>query len=527
MLRAAGYVRVSSQGQVEDGYSLAEQEAAIRAYCERRGLALAEIQRDAGLSGTLQERPAVTRTLQLIQQGEVNAVVTAKLDRLGRGARIIHQVLGSFRDAGARVLYTDVEIPDNAAGRLLENVLIGVAEFDLESIKGRLAAGKRQKLTEKRVPPSRFRCLGLRQITRAESEVFPQHAGCSGQIIIVEEEAEVVRELFRRVAAGETLYAVAAWAEAQGWRGLQGGHYTSGSLSALLRQPAYMGEVHWGKKTWRATQELTDGGRRKVVGQTRPPEEQSVLPCPAIIDRATWEAVAARLADNLATIRGRPSESFVLRGIVRCGVCQGRRGPLACWGERMTRRRNSKLYARGYYRCGSAHLKNHEFCGSRMSAARLEPLVAARLEAALRPGEFGRLARAEVEAAVAHAGDAAQEIERLEGLLEKLRRQEQALLSAYLDGFGVEAVRTKHVELQAQRALLSSQLAEHQARLPRAADADLVAAEAEAVAATARAQWEAAQGNPAELHRLYQRFLRVRLFPAGPPDVSVILPLRT
>ncbi|GAA5416858.1 hypothetical protein Pryu01_01897 [Paraliobacillus ryukyuensis] len=50
-MNVVGYIRVSTQGQARDGYSLKYQEEEIKAYCKEQGLNLIHIFRDEGNSG--------------------------------------------------------------------------------------------------------------------------------------------------------------------------------------------------------------------------------------------------------------------------------------------------------------------------------------------------------------------------------------------------------------------------------------------------------------------------------------------
>src|SRR5262245_11441152 len=78
---AALYLRVSTQEQAREGISLAAQEAKLRAYCALRGLRVAEVVTDAGVSGgkAMHNRAGGQRILELVQRGTVGHVVTYKL----------------------------------------------------------------------------------------------------------------------------------------------------------------------------------------------------------------------------------------------------------------------------------------------------------------------------------------------------------------------------------------------------------------------------------------------------------------
>lgn len=50
-MKVIGYIRVSTQGQARDGYSLAYQEDEIKAYCQAQGYTLLRLFKDEGISG--------------------------------------------------------------------------------------------------------------------------------------------------------------------------------------------------------------------------------------------------------------------------------------------------------------------------------------------------------------------------------------------------------------------------------------------------------------------------------------------
>ena len=82
---AIGYVRVSTDKQVDHGVSLEAQVDKIEAYCEMHDLELLEILEDRGISGkSVAGRPAMKKLINLARKGAMDAVVTCKLDRMFR-----------------------------------------------------------------------------------------------------------------------------------------------------------------------------------------------------------------------------------------------------------------------------------------------------------------------------------------------------------------------------------------------------------------------------------------------------------
>jgi site-specific DNA recombinase len=97
MRTAYGYVRVSSEDQADSGLGLEAQRQRIRAYCELKGLHLAEILEDPGVSGgkALATRPAGARLLALARRSKP-VVVVAKFDRLFRSVADAAQTITDF-----------------------------------------------------------------------------------------------------------------------------------------------------------------------------------------------------------------------------------------------------------------------------------------------------------------------------------------------------------------------------------------------------------------------------------------------
>jgi DNA invertase Pin-like site-specific DNA recombinase len=87
-----GYIRVSTAEQADSGAGLEAQRAAITAEAERRGWQLVHVFEDAGASGkSLSGRQGLQEALQAVEEGQAQALVVAKLDRLSRS------LLGSLR----------------------------------------------------------------------------------------------------------------------------------------------------------------------------------------------------------------------------------------------------------------------------------------------------------------------------------------------------------------------------------------------------------------------------------------------
>ena len=82
-------VRVSTEDQAREGFSLPEQEKRLRAMCEYKGYEIYKIYKYAGISAkTGNKRPAFEELLDDIKAKKCNAIVVLKLDRLTRSVYV-------------------------------------------------------------------------------------------------------------------------------------------------------------------------------------------------------------------------------------------------------------------------------------------------------------------------------------------------------------------------------------------------------------------------------------------------------
>jgi len=147
-MRVIGYLRVSTEEQAVDGVSLAAQRQKVTAYAALYELELVEIIEDAGESGKSLVRPGLTRALGLIRAGKADGLLIAKLDRLSRSVADWNTLIdGYFGERAEKSLFSVADSIDTrtAAGRLVLNVLMSVAQWERETIGERTSAALQYK----------------------------------------------------------------------------------------------------------------------------------------------------------------------------------------------------------------------------------------------------------------------------------------------------------------------------------------------------------------------------------------------
>lgn len=138
-LRVALYTRVSTAEQADSGAGLAAQETALRAEATRRGWNIADHLTDTGVSGkSLAGRPALAEALQMVTNGEADALAVAKLDRLSRSLLDFAGLMARSQAEGWALIALDVDVDTTSpSGRLVANVMASVAEWERETIGAR------------------------------------------------------------------------------------------------------------------------------------------------------------------------------------------------------------------------------------------------------------------------------------------------------------------------------------------------------------------------------------------------------
>src|SRR5437588_1642363 len=145
-MQTIGYVRVSTDKQADRGVSLEAQAEKIRAMAVVHNAELIDIIVDGGESAKSLNRPGMTRLLALVDAGEVQAVIIAKLDRLTRSVKDLCTLLERFERRGVALVSVAESLDTgSAAGRLVLNIMTAVSQWEREAIGERTRDAMRHK----------------------------------------------------------------------------------------------------------------------------------------------------------------------------------------------------------------------------------------------------------------------------------------------------------------------------------------------------------------------------------------------
>jgi len=136
-----GYVRVSTQSQVDDGLSLDAQQRQIEGYAMMHGMTFNHIFIERAVSGAklLEQRPQGKLLSEALTSGDV--VICSKLDRLFRSARDALVVTDEFkaRKCSLHLLDLGGDVSGNGISKMFFTIVASFAEFERDRIAERIA----------------------------------------------------------------------------------------------------------------------------------------------------------------------------------------------------------------------------------------------------------------------------------------------------------------------------------------------------------------------------------------------------
>ena len=148
LMKTIGYARVSTDKQADHGVCLEAQAEKIRAMAVVHNAELIDIIVDGGESAKSLNRPGMARLLALVDVGEVQAVIIAKLDRLTRIMKDLCTLLERFERRGVALVSVAESLDTgSAAGRLVLKIMTAVSQWERETIGERTRDAMSHKRT--------------------------------------------------------------------------------------------------------------------------------------------------------------------------------------------------------------------------------------------------------------------------------------------------------------------------------------------------------------------------------------------
>lgn len=197
-IRVAIYVRVSTQEQAKEGYSVGEQTDRLRKFAEAHDWIIVNVYVDAGHSGANTDRPALQEMIADLKAGKIDKVLVYKLDRLSRSQKdtleLIEDVfLPNNCDFESMTEKLDTSTPQ---GRLFLGILAAFAQLEREMIKERMSMGRYARIKEGKWQGGARVPYGY------------DYEPALDKLVINEYESMIVKMMFDAFTEGKPLYAI-------------------------------------------------------------------------------------------------------------------------------------------------------------------------------------------------------------------------------------------------------------------------------------------------------------------------------
>ena len=146
--RAAIYVRVSTDAQREEGYSIDAQTEMLTAYCVSKGIKEYDYYIDGGFSGSNIDRPEMFRLIEDVKRGVIDTVLVYRLDRLSRSQKdTLYLIEDVFNPHGVDFISLNESMDTSTPlGRLMLGILSAFAQLERENIRERTRMGMKERV---------------------------------------------------------------------------------------------------------------------------------------------------------------------------------------------------------------------------------------------------------------------------------------------------------------------------------------------------------------------------------------------
>lgn len=227
-VRAAIYARTSSPSQ-RFGHSIDEQVRQCVQRCQTQAWEIHHVFRDEAKSGKDTDRPMFQQMLKRAKQGAFDVLLFWKLDRFSRSIHHAVRLEKQFREWGV-ALHSVTEQLDTTtpAGQFNFRNIANAAEFERDMISQRTKMGHAARAAEGKWPNG---TPPLGYETRTD-----------GRLHIVEEEAELVQEIFRKYVELRSMPAVINWLDDNKCTGSVAKVWSPDAISVILRNQLYLGQ---------------------------------------------------------------------------------------------------------------------------------------------------------------------------------------------------------------------------------------------------------------------------------------------
>lgn len=289
-MNIAIYIRVSTQEQAVEGYSIDVQKERLSNYCKAKDWIITEEYVDAGYSGSTLERPKIKKLINDALDKKFEAVLVYKLDRLSRSQK---DTLYIIEDIFLKNNISFISLNENfdtstPFGRAIIGILSVFAQLEREQIKERTRMGLEERV--KQGKHHSYAPFGYRYINKA--------------LVIDDNEAEIVKKIYSLASQNLSFRQINNYITLH-YPGYKSFSNKNNKISDILHNPTYGGYVRFGNVTG-------IGAHQPIVDEVTYKKVQNILNK----KRSEWETARTK--------RTGAHSNYLLTGFIFCGECGAR-----------------------------------------------------------------------------------------------------------------------------------------------------------------------------------------------------------
>lgn len=291
MNKVAIYVRVSTKGQADEGYSIDEQIALLTSYCSIHKWKIYDTYVDAGVSGATIERPELSRLSRDAKKKKFNTMIVYDLKRLGRSQRnniaFIEDVLE--KNGIGFISLTENFDTSSPLGKAMVGILSAFGQLDRDTIRERMMMGKIGRAK-----------AGKPMMTSTIAFGYT-YDRVTSSLNINPAEAIIVKTIYNEYILGRSLTKLRDYLNENGLL-RNGKPWSYQGVSRILRNPVYKGMNRFRGEVYQGTHE-------PIISAE-------------LFDRTQKELKKRQIEAYKRNNNSRPFRAkYMLSGIIRCGVC--------------------------------------------------------------------------------------------------------------------------------------------------------------------------------------------------------------
>ena len=299
------YMRVSTEDQAREGFSLPEQKERLEAYCKFKGFVIKDYYTDAGISAkTGNYRPEFERLKEDIKSKKINTIIALKQDRITRSIFDWEELMKFLEENDAYLDCVNDDInTTNANGKMVSRILMSVSQQEIERTSERTKVGLAGAIKQGHIPHQAP--LGYKHENK--------------KLVIDHLTKDVVIRIFELYHKGMSYQKISTLFNKEQVLGKT--NWRDSSIVAILENEIYKGDFVHGKRTKHPTY-----------------YENVVEP---IVSKEMWEECQVQKKKNSKSYQRTLTYLFLQK--LRCPKCN------RILGGKATQKKNGNIYY--YYYC--------------------------------------------------------------------------------------------------------------------------------------------------------------------------------